>query len=208
MVGLVESLAHITRSAFSPDGDGDSIVLLGNNTDEIGGSEYLQRIHNVVAGAPPRCDLAAERALIDALLESIGEGVIRSAHDASDGGLAVALSECVMMDRARTTGADVNLSSWAGLPLRALLFGEAQGRVVVSTPDPAAVLATAKRHGVPAAVIGAVRVGTDALDITIGDRRLTAQVSGLADAYHEAIPRIMQRSASAQDVALASDSVV
>ena len=208
MVGLVESLAHITRSAFSRGGDGDAIVLLGDNTDEIGGSEYLQRIHDVVAGAPPRCDLAAERALIDALLEGIREGAVRSAHDCADGGLAVALAECVMMDRARMTGADVDLSPWSSLPLRALLFGEAQARVVVSTPDLHAVLATAARHGVPATVIGTVRCGTHRLDITIGRQRLSAHVANLADAYHEAIPNIMQRSASAQDVALASDAVV
>jgi phosphoribosylformylglycinamidine synthase II len=206
MVGLVASLAHVTRSAFRVHND--SIVLLGDNTDEIGASEYLQRIHNVVAGAPPRCDLAGEGALIDALLESIGEGAVRSAHDCADGGLAVALAECVMMDRARQTGADIDLSTWSSLPLRALLFGEAQGRVIVTTPDPAAVLATAKRHGVPATVIGTVREDSGTLDLTIGDRRITASVAQLADAYHEAIPRIMQRSASAQDVALASDSVV
>ena len=208
MVGLVESLAHITRSAFSPEGDGDAIVLLGENTDEIGGSEYLQRIHNVVAGAPPHCDLDAERALIDALLASIREGAVRSAHDCADGGLAVALAECVMMDRARPTGAEVDLSPWASLPLRALLFGEAQGRVIVSTPDPRAVIATATRHGVPAAIIGTVRCDTATLDITIGERRLSARVAQLADPFHEAIPRIMQRSASAQDVTLASHSVV
>ena len=208
MVGLVESLAHITRSAFSPDGDGDAIVLLGDNTDEIGGSEYLQRIHDVVAGAPPRCDLEAERKLIEALLECIREGAVRSAHDCADGGLAVALAECVMMDRARTTGADVDLSAWTALPLRALLFGEAQARVVVSTPDAHAVLGTAARHGVPATVIGTVRCGTHRLDLTIGGQRLSAHVAQLADAYHEAIPNIMQRSASAQDVALVSDAVV
>ena len=208
MVGLVESLAHITRSAFSTDGDGDVIILLGENTDEIGGSEYLQRIHGVVAGAPPRCNLAAERALVDALLESIREGAVRSAHDCADGGLAVALAECVMMDRARVTGAEVDLSRWTSLPMRALLFGEAQGRVLVSTPDPRAVMATALRHGVPAANIGTVRCGRETLDITVGSRRLTAHIEQLAAAYHEAIPRIMQRSASAQDVALASDSVV
>ncbi len=206
MVGLVESLAHVTRSAFRIHND--SVVLLGDNTDEIGGSEYLQRIHKVVAGAPPRCDLAAEGVLIDTLLESIAEGAIRSAHDCADGGLAVALAECVMMDRARQTGADIDLSAWSSLPLRALLFGEAQGRVVVTTPDPAAVLATAKRHGVPASVIGTVREDTGTLDVVIAERRITAHVAQLADAYHEAIPRIMQRSASAQDVALASDSVV
>ena len=208
MVGLVESLAHITRAAFSSEGDGDAIVLLGDNTGEIGGSEYLQRIHGVVAGAPPRCNLAAERALIDALLESIREGAVRSAHDCADGGLAVALAECVMMDRARQTGAEVDLSPWTSLPLRALLFGEAQGRVIVSTPDPRAVMATAQRHDVPAAIIGTVQCGRGMLDITIGSRQLTAHVGQLADAYHEAIPRIMQRSASAQDVALASGSVV
>ncbi|MES2177752.1 MAG: phosphoribosylformylglycinamidine synthase subunit PurL [Gemmatimonadota bacterium] len=206
MVGLVDSLAHVTRSAFSTDGD--TIVLLGENTAEIGGSEYLQRIHGAVAGRPPKCDLDAERALIAALLESIREGAVRSAHDCADGGLAVALAECVMMDRAQTTGAAVDLSKWSTLSRRALLFGEAQARVVVSTPDPAAVLATAKRHGVPAAAIGTVECGRNSLSIRIGPDTFVASVASLADAYHEAIPRIMQRSASAQDVALASDSVV
>ena len=206
MVGLVESLAHVTRAPFSTDGD--SIILLGDNTDEIGGSEYLQRIHGVVAGAPPRCDLAAERALVEALLEAIRAGAVRSAHDCADGGLAVALAECVMMDRPNPVGADVDLSRWSALPLRALLFGEAQGRVLVSTPDAAAVLAVAVRHGVPAAVIGTVREASGTLVLIVGERRFSARVAQLADTYHEAIPRIMQRGASAQDVALVSDSVV
>src|SRR5829696_7217107 len=103
MVGLVDSLAHVTRSAFSTPGD--QIVLLGDNTDEIGGSEYLARVHGEVAGRPPRCDLAGERALVAALLDAIRAGVVRSAHDCADGGLAVALAECVMMDRAHPTSA-------------------------------------------------------------------------------------------------------
>jgi phosphoribosylformylglycinamidine (FGAM) synthase-like enzyme len=206
MVGLVESLAHVTRSAFSTDGD--AIVLLGDNTDELGGSEYLQRIHGEVVGAPPRIDLAKQKALIDALLAAIRAGAVRSAHDSSDGGLAVALAECVMMDRARPTGADVDLSPWSELPLRALLFGEAQGRVLVSTPDAAAVLAIAAKHGVKATTIGTVRASGGFLNVKVGARKFRAPVSQLADAYHESIPRIMQRSASAQDVALASDSVV
>ena len=206
MVGLVESLAHITRASFTTQGD--TIILLGENSDEIGGTEYLQRIHGVVAGAPPRCDLAGERALIDALLECIQEGTIRSAHDCADGGLAVALAECVMMDRARQTGADVDLTRWSSLPLRALLFGEAQGRVLVSTPDPEAARATAARRGVPAAIIGTVRSDGGRLDIRVGAKRFSSPLAPLAEAFHEAIPRIMQRSASAQDIALASDSVV
>src|SRR3954464_12765904 len=63
MVGLIDDLDRITRANFSAEGD--AVVLLGNPTDEIGGSEYLARVHKVVAGAPPRCDLDAERNLID-----------------------------------------------------------------------------------------------------------------------------------------------
>jgi phosphoribosylformylglycinamidine synthase len=105
-------------------------------------------------------------------------------------------------------GAQIDLSPWKALPLRALLFGEAQGRVIVSTPDAAAVLAIASRAGVTATAIGTVRGSSGLLEMTIGARQLRASVGSLADAYHEAIPRIMQRTASAQDVALASDSVV
>ena len=206
MVGLIESLAHVTRSAFAADGD--AIMLLGDNSDELGGSEYLQRIHDEVIGPPPRVNLAGEKALISALLDAIRAGTIRSAHDVADGGLAVALAECVMMDRAHQVGAQVDLSAWESLPLRALLFGEAQGRVVVSTPDPAAVALAAARHQVPCMVIGTVRSASGALDLKVGTRQIRASVRQLADAYHEAIPRIMQRSASAQDVALASDAVV
>jgi phosphoribosylformylglycinamidine synthase len=205
MVGLLESVQHATRAHFSSDGDG--IVLLGENTSELGGSEYLQRIHGEVAGAPPRCDLAAERKLVDALLDAVLSGVVRSAHDCADGGLAVALAECVMLDRAHPTGAKVDLSDWQQLPLRALLFGEAQGRVIVSSPDALAVLAIAAHHGVKATTIGTVHASSGALEIVVGSRTLHAPVIQLAEAYHETIPRIMQRSASAQDVALASDSV-
>ncbi len=206
MVGLVDSLAHVTRAPFTTEGD--AIMLLGENTDELGGSEYLQRIHGEVAGRPPRVDLAREKRLIDALLASIRAGAVRSAHDVSDGGLLVALAESVMMDRARPTGAEIDLSAWGHLPLRALLFGEAQGRVVVSTPDAEAVFAIVRHHRVKATVIGTVRASSGQLDVKVGARHMRAPVSQLADAYHESIPRIMQRSASAQDVALASDSVV
>ncbi len=205
MVGVIDALQHVTRSHFTDDGDG--IVLLGANTDELGASEYLQRIHGIVAGAPPRCDLDAERRLIDALLDAIGSGTVRSAHDCADGGLAVALAECVMLDRARPVGASVDLSDSSELPLRALLFGEAQGRVIVSTPDPLDVIAIASRHGVAATTIGTVHADSGSLDITVGEHQFRMPVTLLADAYHEAIPQIMQRRASPQDVALASDSV-
>src|SRR5437773_6664253 len=124
MVGGSDSVDHITRSFFAHEGD--EIVLLGEPADEVGGSEYVHVIHGVVVGRPPQCDLKKERALIDALLEAITSGAVTSAHDCSDGGLAVALAECAVMHRARPMGADVDLSAWSTMPTRSLLFGETQ----------------------------------------------------------------------------------
>ena len=115
-------------------------MLLGEPTDELGGSEYLHVIHGVVAGAPPRCDLRAEKSLIDALLSAIAGGAVRSAHDCSDGGLYVALAECCIGDKRTPVGADVDLSAYGDVSLRALLFGEAQGRIVLSSSRPARVM--------------------------------------------------------------------
>jgi len=202
MVGLVESMAHITPSAFQQIGD--EIVLLGDCTAELGASEYLLSIHGLTIGEPPVCDPARERALIDALLEAIKAGAVRSAHDCSDGGLAVALAECAMMDRAQTFGFEVDLSAWATLPHRALLFGEAHGRVVLSTPDSAAVLQVAQRFGVPARVIGRVTEAKTGTSFTISDDTFTAPVAWLAKAFHEAIPQAMDGDTPAEHVVSSS----
>jgi len=77
---------------------------------------------------------------------------------------------------------------------------------VVSTPDAAAVTQLAKSHGVPVRRIGTVQAAGE-LAIRVGDRTIAAPIARLADAWHEAIPRIMQRGASAQDIMLQSDSV-
>jgi phosphoribosylformylglycinamidine synthase II len=195
MVGLVESLEHVTRAPFTHDRD--TIVLFGEPTEELGGSEYLYRVHGVVAGAPPHCDLAAEQRVIDALLTAIRRGHVRSAHDCSDGGLAVALAECAMHRRSQSLGAEIDLSPWTGLPLRALLFGEAQGRVILSTPRPLDVLAIAEDFGVPARAIGHVRAASASLEIVVGSRHIVAPLSRLARAYHDAIPTVMSQPASA-----------
>jgi phosphoribosylformylglycinamidine synthase len=196
MVGVVESVEQVTRAAFTTAGD--SIVLLGNPTEELGGSEYLARIHGIVAGAPPRCDLAAERKLIDALLEAIQSGLVRTAHDCSDGGLAVALAECCLVNRDAQLGADLDLrGKFKGLTARALLFGEAQGRIVVSTAKPHEVLDIAKHHAVPATIIGKV-TGATSLSIATDDVQLKAPLSDLDDDYFETIPRIMSKPAVAE----------
>jgi len=195
MVGLIDDLSHVTRAAFTTPGD--AIVLLGVPTSELGASEYLARIHQRVAGAPPACDLDAERRLIDALLEAIRAGDVTSAHDCSEGGFAVALAESCMLVPDAALGVDVDLSRWGAIPARAVLFGEAQGRVVISTPHPDAVLKAAQRHGVPAATIGVVMPAQSGFTIRLAGRTLQCPVSSLIDSYHEAIPRIMTRVASA-----------
>jgi phosphoribosylformylglycinamidine synthase subunit PurL len=175
-------------------------VLLGASTDELGGSEYLARIHGVVAGPPPACDLGAERRLIDTLLVAIERDAVRSAHDVSDGGLAVALAECCVGDRTRALGAEVDLESQPSdrIAPRALLFGEGQGRIVVATPDPAVVLAVASERNVPARVIGTVRPAGSGLTIRgTGGTPLTATTEALVEAYHETIPSIMSGSVAA-----------
>jgi phosphoribosylformylglycinamidine synthase len=191
MIGVIDAIAHITRANFQ--NEHDTIVLLGEPTAHIGASEYLARIHGVTAGSPPPCDLEAEKHLIDALLEAIQGGVVNSAHDCADGGLAVALAECCIMDRNHERGATVDLTRWSELPTRALLFGEAQARAVVSTAMPDTVISIARRHGVPAQIIGQVGALGSKLQITTSSGTLDATLDRLDEAYHEAIPNIMSR---------------
>jgi phosphoribosylformylglycinamidine synthase len=130
--------------------------------------------------------------VILSLLEAIRDGVVDSAHDCSDGGLAVALTECTIANRERMVGADVDLGAWNALPPRAVLFGEAQGRIVVGTREPARVLAIARQHGVPAREIGRV-TREQRLRIAAGDRTIDASLSRLASLYYETIGNLMQR---------------
>ena len=198
MVGVIDSIEQITQATFRTPGD--AIVLLGECTEEIGGSEYLASIHGATAGWPPRCDVALERATISSLLEAIRGGLVSSAHDCSDGGLGVALAECVMADERSQLGADIDLSHWDALPARAVLFGEAQARIVISTGDPDGVIALATRNGVAARRIGTVTDPAHGLSIRIRNKSLNVGTDRLADAYHMAIARIME--SSAQDIVL------
>jgi len=195
MVGVIDDVANAVSSPFALDGA--EIVLLGEPTAEIGATEYLARIHGVVAGAPPECDLDAARRLVELLVVGAEKRLLASAHDCSEGGLAVALAECCMMDRERQVGAAIDLDAWATLPLASLLFGEAQNRVVVSTTDARAVLAEAERQGVPARVIGRVSAQSSSLTIRVGSRLVDAPLARLAAAWHDAIPKIMSRSVAA-----------
>ena len=199
MVGLAESVTNITRSTF--DAPGDIILLMGDTKDELGGSEYLSEIHGIVAGQPPACDLAAERRAIDALLEAIGDGAVSSAHDCSDGGLAVALAESCIARRESLRGAEVDLSGIAKISARGMFFGESQGRFVVSSGSPEVVERVMSKHGVPVKRIGKVTSADNGFHIRFGNHVIDSDVETLADAWHDAIPAIMSAPAVAAEQA-------
>jgi phosphoribosylformylglycinamidine synthase II len=206
MVGLIDSLDHVTPSTFQSVRD--SIVLLGDFAEELGGSEYLAHIHGIVAGSPPRCDLDLEKRAIEALLQSIREDLIESAHDCSDGGFTVAAAECCISDQDLQLGASIDLSSFPAVSRRALLFGETQGRFIVSTAEPASVIAIAGHHGIRATEIGRVTDAPSGLTIKYPGGILRADLDTLSKPYHNAIPRLMSRPAqsavSLQDAELVS----
>jgi len=195
MVGVVEDVENITAQGFCTEGD--AIVLLGENTGEIGGSEYLYVTADLVAGAPPRVDLMKERSLQQAVLALIDEGWVRSAHDCSDGGLACTLAESALTGASVPFGVDVALDD--DVPPVAALFGEAQGRVVISCAPSHldAVLALAAEHDVPARRIGSVGAPGSDFRITLSGARVQVASGALADAYYRAIPAIMDAPATA-----------
>ena len=197
MVGVLDSIDNVTRSTF--ENAGDTILLVGETLDEIGGTEYLATIHDTVAGQPPTCDLQAERAAIDGLLEAIESGAISSAHDCSDGGLAVAIAESCIANTDFQLGARVDVTHVAGVPLRSLLFGETQGRYVLSSANPEVVEEIMQRHGVPLARIGVVAERSQGFTIRCDGRTLESDIDSLSNAWHNAIPAIMSAPAIARE---------
>ena len=202
MVGVVEDLDHVTTAAFKAAGD--AIVLLGRNTAELGGSEYLKVVHGRVAGDAPAVSLEGETALQTALLSMIRAGLVRSAHDTAEGGLAVALAESAFGEA--PFGIDVELDD--ALPANALLFGEAQGRVVVSCAegDVEGLLAVAAENGVPARRIGTVGAPFGTFAVRTPGGSIEAAASELVAVYENAIPRRMEGTPA--DVETSMESMV
>jgi len=155
MLGLIEELRMVTTSPFKHAGD--VIVLLGVNRGHLGGSEYLSTIHGIVAGDAPELDLQYEIALQNALLDAIRDGLIQSAHDCSEGGLAVALAECCIGTGNQFLGAELAIDMERIRP-DGVLFGEDQSRIVISAhPEHAQqILNIVARRNVKATVIGTV----------------------------------------------------
>jgi phosphoribosylformylglycinamidine synthase len=201
VVGIVEKPEHITTQWFKDEGD--AIILLGEVVDQadpilgLGGSAYLQVIHGRKTGSPPRCDLETAKTLHTTLLGLIQSGLVKSAHDCSEGGLAVALAEsCISQLIARETprliGAQIDLSAVKDVRLDALLFGETQSRIVITCKplDAVKVVERAKLMGVSAVQIG--KVGSDKLTVKTATGEFSAPLASLHDAWWNSIARAMK----------------
>lgn len=196
MVGVIDDVAKITRQHFQAEGD--AVILLGENSGELGGSEYLYVTADLVAGEPPEVDLERERALQQAVLMMNYEELIRSAHDCSQGGLASTLAECALGEGTAPLGVHAKIDE----DLRPVvsLFGESHGRIVVSCAPEMVdrVLAMAERHDVPAQRIGSVTSADEGVRLQVRGGSVEASISELAGAYFGAIPGIMDAATAVE----------
>ena len=178
VVGLLEDASLVLTAPFKEEGD--AVYLVGDTREDLGGSEFLKVVHGKVAGRPPRLDLEAERRLYDLVLEAAGASLLRSAHDCSDGGLAVALAECAFRGEEPGLGGRFDLPG--SLRPDVLLFSESPSRMIVTTRDEARLRAAAHRHAVPCARLGVV--GGDRVTLLSGTRVLAdVEVGRLHQAF-------------------------
>jgi phosphoribosylformylglycinamidine synthase len=181
LVGLMDDV-H-ARATVGFEDEGDVIVLVGESLEELGGSEYLKVEHGLVSGRPPALDLELERDVQAAVRDAIRGFLIRSAHDCSEGGIAVTLAESCL---AGEIGADVHLED--GLAPAASLFGETQSRIVVtvSEADAEKFVEHLIERNVPYGVIGTV--GGERL--TICDK-LDLSLDDLAEAFEPTLAALV-----------------
>ncbi|MXX11632.1 MAG: phosphoribosylformylglycinamidine synthase subunit PurL, partial [Nitrospira sp. SB0667_bin_9] len=170
MVGLIEPADRMVTQWFKTPGD--RVLLLGETQEDLGGTEYLKVVHYREQGAPPWLNLETEKALHACMLCLATEGLVQSAHDCSDGGLAVTLAESCFSSQATTDnplGATIRLDS-NGLRTDALLFGESPSRILLSISPVHAehVMAIAREHNVPVQDIGTV--GGDRLIVRVNEQ--------------------------------------
>jgi phosphoribosylformylglycinamidine synthase len=190
MIGLIYDHSLYGTQCFKKEGD--IIVLIGETKEEVGGSEYLKVIHNLEKGLPPMIDLGREKIVHDTCLEAIRAGIIRSAHDCSEGGLGVTLAECCISNKERRFGATIYLES----PMRkdALLFGESQSRIIVSLDENNLPLLQriADSKGSPLKLLG--RVGNNKLTINInGDVIIGLEIERIAERWGDRFEAFLKK---------------
>ncbi|MGB2705332.1 MAG: phosphoribosylformylglycinamidine synthase subunit PurL [Candidatus Omnitrophota bacterium] len=188
MVGLIKDADKCVTQDFKDESD--MIVLLGENKADLSGSEYLYLIHKQKKGNPS-IDIKKEKAVQGACLEAIESGIVKSAHDCSEGGLAVTLAESCITNSKKMLGGTVKLDDIkdGNSRLDEVLFGEAPSRIVVSVSkgDLATLEKITKKHSVLCRVLG----NTGGSKLVVSDRDaavLELSIKELSDTWRNAIP--------------------
>jgi len=189
MIGLIEDIGKAVPMFFQKPGD--RIILLGETLEELGATEYMSVIHKTEKGMPPALDIKKERALQILLQKLSEERLIESAHDISDGGLAVALCEA-LFNEDLNLGAEINFKST--IRLDALLFGETQSRVIISANQQkmSKIISLSEENGLPAFEIGEV---TDHPSFSIkinGEKVIAANLKLLHNKWEKAFSHIVK----------------
>ncbi len=185
MIGLIEDITKVVSSDFKQEGDAIILISSGDGSDGLGGSEYLYQRTGLVTGQAPSCDLSKQAALVQTLIELADKRLLHSAHDVSEGGLAIALAECCFAQGTeKPMGAIVNTID-RNSRMDAFLFGEQQGQVILSVnpANAAAVVAICTSHGVGASVFGEVSGNRLVIGMMIDER-----VEALYSIYSSALP--------------------
>ena len=181
MVGLIPDLTSLPRAHFTTEGD--RVLMLGRDRSELGGSAYLRLLYDIEQGRPPEVDLGAEERLAELLRFLAFEGMLHTAHDLSEGGLAIALAEACVHSG---LGAKLKVDN---APVG--LFSESQARAIVAMSPKEAdkVLEEAAEFGVPATDIGSV--GGSRLEVRCDGGVLDAEVEDLHRIWSTALPRAL-----------------
>jgi len=192
MVGVLRDVSRHTTQWFKREGD--VVLLVGETLEEIGGSEYLEVIHGQVRGAPPVCNLEREKRVQQTILTATEEGLLRSAHDCSEGGLAVTLAECCITRPGPALGVKATLEE--SIRPDALLFGESQSRIVVSLDESKleAFKEIVNRNGVPIRCLG--MVGGNRLEIGFPGGSINLDVEEIRRIYKHSLRSCMQAEPS------------
>ena len=189
MVGLIEDSKHITTQFFKQAGD--VILLVGEPGNELGASHYLKIVHGRKEGPPPRLDFAREQALQAAIRALIKIGLVESAHDCSEGGLAITLVESCLSGP-EPHGAEVDFGE-TGLRADVLLFNETQSRIIISVKkqNASVALALLEWRGVPARRLGIV-TNSDSLRISADGKTFGWSLSDLDTAWSQTIEKLLR----------------
>jgi phosphoribosylformylglycinamidine synthase subunit PurL len=192
MVGLIDDEKHITTQWFKDEGD--VIILVGEIGNELGGSQYLKVCHGLKIGPPPHVDLHFEIQVQNVVRDLIRAGLVKSAHDCSEGGLAAALAEsCFNPDR--LFGAEINLKA-GDTPAATVLFNESQSRIVISVApeNVEKTMSFLREREVPFHQLG--RVGGDELRIRANGDEFAWPIAHLCEDWFNAIRRAVEEEES------------